>query len=294
LSDDDSHGDEDVEEENDSTTASEAGDMLLTTPPRSPKKLRKTRASRSMDGKVEMLPKIYYLGDDWDELFSAWAPTLGEARSHFDMDAADLDFFRSPSLGSAVGGESRRRHSTHGRFSTVLVGSDQRSVETGADKASCVKTTKASASADARCCIHPVIAELPWCIADGMDSCPTFESGWKGALKEMMAPDGSKELSVLVIASKGKRFVAPIPEEFSQKVSALLTKTSGREGDDKQSIIAATRIYAKIFCKVQGLSKDHFAPSFDGGVDAAMELLTDVRQGVLSFGRYAAFIFNRN
>lgn len=117
----------------------------------------------------------------------------------------------------------------------------------------------------------------------------TFESGSKGWMKDLL--QGGKSLDVVILTSPlKKRYAAPTPELFSKSAQGFVSKRQGSEGHDQQAIIETTNIYTQIFDKVMGLSRDQYSPSLDGGLDAVVELLDDVRTSAWNM---AAFIFKR-
>jgi len=140
----------------------------------------------------------------------------------------------------------------------------------------------------------------------------TFEAGPKGHLKELLAAKPGQQIDLVILASKKKRSAAPTPEEFGRTLQGFVTKikdkegqpanvpkrheadlTKGKEGQDQDLIIETSRKYTEIFNKAMGLTYEHkedYRPSLDGGIDAMVELLDDVRTSAWNF---AAFVFRR-
>lgn len=136
---------------------------------------------------------------------------------------------------------------------------------------------------------------------------PNFEGGLQGHLKEVLQSadtENKKHVDVVCFVGKGKkRNSAPHPDDFA----ALLKKFTERyevkettEGgkffqeEDKKAkdqIVKLSRNYRDVFNKVvMGVEDDDYSPSLDGGLDAVVELLHDVRTSAWNM---ASFIFRR-
>lgn len=230
----------------DSTTASEAGDDMPDKLLMSPRKDLNRKTKRCAVAELWVLP--------------------------VDLEPAELTLC-SPA-------PRRRRHTGPGRFA-----------EQGEISADAVQSTQKAiilAKSKDKSFTFAVVVKVPMHISDAtsFEGHPMFEGGVNGALKELLASQGDKQLDLQLLVRKRRFFAAPSPEEFASALQALIAETSdGKEGNDKQLIIEASRKYTKIFSKVMGMS-DRYSPSLDGGLDVAIELLSDMRESAWSFGSW--------
>lgn len=238
----------------DSTTASEAGDDMPDKLPISPRK-GLNRKTKPILAELWVLP--------------------------VDLEPAELTLC-SPA-------PRRRRHTGPGRFAEQ--GGSAESAKQGEVSAEAVQSTQKGiilAKSREKSFTFAVVVKVPMHISDAtsFEGHPMFEGGVKGALKDLMASHGDKQIDLQVLVRKRRFFAAPSPEEFASALRALIAETSdGKEGNDKQLIIEASRKYTKIFSEVMGMS-DRYSPSLDGGLDVAIELLSDMRESAWSLGSW--------
>jgi hypothetical protein len=138
-----------------------------------------------------------------------------------------------------------------------------------------------------------------------------FEDGLMGHLQDLLK-DGNKNIDVVCFGCKSKRgkkgFSAPHPDEFAENMKVFAESFNKRfdkkDGDidkkdswemtegqkHKEKLIDQNRAYARIFDKVMDVSCPKDGPSLEGGLDAVVELLGDVRTSAWNM---AAFIFRR-
>jgi len=123
----------------------------------------------------------------------------------------------------------------------------------------------------------------------GKSKYTSFESGVGDHLNDLLKRPGDK-INVMLIAYEGKkRVAAPPPDEFAESMQGLISKHKDTKELDKKAVKEAAEQYTKIFEDVMGLSKKQYSSqTFDGGLDAVVELLDDVRTGAWNM---AAFLW---
>lgn len=326
-----------------STTASEAGEVAKCQRPRSPKKLSERNTSSLLNEKTfQYLPKIFFVGEDFDELAEDLDEPdefdrFQELQALNETEEEAQDSSKEEARDSSKVTRRRKRSSAPGCFSTIDdVKSTIEALATHVEAAvACHKKAEelcATSSSDsgsstiAKASDEPEESEDPLEKAKRQSNVyqyaklilavpdinaktkyPKFEGGLQGHLKELLQSahtENQKHVDVVCFVGKGKkRNSAPHPDDFATLLKKFTDRYEVRETTEggkffqeeekkaKDQIVKLSRDYRKVFNKVvMEVGDDGYSPSLDGGLDAVVELLHDVRTSAWNM---ASFIFRR-